>query len=176
MTAVKFKLVIEIDGDDVFNEELGSEAVSGLTGRLPDTAESKEVFGYLAQCASSEVRTDIAYKDNLNEETVERLSQDASIEVRRRLCGQTPFREWASTEILLEYISADIDCAKTIAGSVGDYSNSDANKVAIELCKHSDPDVRNALAGSWGAPKKFVKQLLSDPDASVRASAKRTLD
>jgi hypothetical protein len=176
MTSVKFKLVIEIDGADVFNEELGSEAVSGLTGRLPDTSESKEVFGYLAQCASSEVRTDIAYKDNLNEETVERLSQDASIEVRRRLCGQTPFREWASTEILLEYISADIDCAKTIAGSVGDYSNADANKVAIELCKHADPDVRNALAGSWGAPKKFVKQLLSDPDASVRASAKRTLD
>lgn len=176
MTSVKFKLVIEIDGADVFTEELGSEAVSGLTGRLPDAAENKVVFGYLAQCASSEVRADIAYKDNLNEETVEILSQDASIEVRRRLCGQAPFREWASTEILLEYISADIDCAKTIAGSVGDYSNADANKVAIELCKHSDPDVRNALAGNWGVPKKLMKQLLSDPDASVRSSAKRTLD
>ena len=176
MTSVKFKLVIEVDGAECFNEELGSECVSGLTGRLQDIEENKDLFGYLAQCASSEVRTDIAYKDNLNEETVELLSQDASIEVRRRLCGQTPFREWASTELLLEYIGADIECAKTIAGSVGDYNNADANKVAIELCKHSDPDVRNALAGSWGAPKKFVKQLLSDPDASVRASAKRTLD
>jgi hypothetical protein len=176
MASVKFKLVIEVDGAECFNEELGSECVSGLTGRLQDIDENKDLFGYLARCASSEVRTDIAYKDNLNEETVELLSRDASIEVRRRLCGQTPFREWASTELLLEYIGADIECAKTIAGSVGDYSNADANKVAIELCKHSDPDVRNALAGSWGAPKKFVKQLLSDPDASVRASAKRTLD
>lgn len=176
MTSVKFKLVIEIDGTEVCTEELGSEAVSGLTGRLADVAESKDIFGYLAQCASSEVRSDIAYKDNLNEDTVELLSKDPSIDVRRRLCGQTPFREWASTELLLEYISADIECAKTIAGSVGDYSNADANKIAIELCKHADPDVRNALAGSWGAPKKFVKQLLSDTDASVRASAKRTLD
>jgi hypothetical protein len=31
------------------------------------------------------------------------------------------------------------------------------------------------LAGSWSTPKKFVKQLLSDADASVRASAKRML-
>jgi hypothetical protein len=176
MVSVKFKLVIEADGAEVFNEELGSECVSGLTGRLQDIAENECLFGFLAKCASSEVRTDIAYKDSLNEETVELLSQDASVEVRRRLCGQTPFREWATTDILLEYIGVDIECAKTIAGSVGDYSNADANKVAIALCKHSDPDVRNALAGSWGAPKRFVKQLLSDHDASVRASAKRTLE
>lgn len=176
MTSAKFKLVIEVDGAEVLNEELGSECVSGLTGRLQDIAENKDFFGYLAKSASSEVRSDIAYKDNLNEETVELLSRDNSLDVRRRLCGQTPFREWVGTELLLEYISTDIECAKTIAGSVSDYSNADANKVAIELCKHSDPDVRNALAGSWGAPKKFLKQLLSDPDASVRASAKRTLD
>jgi len=175
MTSVKFKLVIEAEGVEVFSEELGSECVSGLTGRLQDIADNKDLFGYLAKCPSSEVRNDIAYKDNLNEETVELLSKDTSIEVRRTLCGQTPFREWATTELLLEYIGADIECAKTIAGSLGDYSNVDANKVAIALCKHSDPDVRNALAGSWGAPKRFVKQLLSDPDASVRASAKRTL-
>ncbi|MBT6193881.1 MAG: HEAT repeat domain-containing protein [Proteobacteria bacterium] len=175
MSSVKFKLVIEIDAAEVYNEELGAECVSGLTSRLQDMEETKELFGYLAQCASSEVRIDIAYMDNLNEETVELLSRDASIDIRRRLCGATPFREWASTELLIEYIKADIDCAKTIAGGLGDYNDADPNKVAIELCKHSDPDVRNALAGSWGTPKKLLKQLLSDPDASVRASAKRTL-
>lgn len=175
MASVKVKLLIELDDAEAFTGELGSEAVSGLTGRLADVAENKEVFGYLAQYVSSEVRYDIAYKDNLNEETVELLSQDASIEVRRRLCNQRSFLEWASTELLLEYISADIDCAKTIARCVVDYSKADANKLAIELCKHSDPDVRNSLASNWGA-KKFVKQLLSDPDASVRATAKRTLE
>ena len=176
MTSVKFKLVIEVDNAEVFNEELGSECVSGVAGRLQDIADNKDLFGFLAKCASSEVRSDIAYKDNLHEDTVALLAQDASIDVRRRICGQTPFREWASTELLLDYISADIDCAKTIAGGVGEYNNADVNKIAVELCKHSDPDVRNALAGSWGAPKKFVKQLLSDSDSSVRASARRTLD
>jgi hypothetical protein len=176
MTSVKFKLMIEVDGEQTAYEDLGYECVSALAGRLPDVVENKNLFGYLAKAVSTDVRTEIAYKDNLNEETVELLSQDASIDVRRRICGQKPFREWASTEVLLKYIVTDIECAKTIAGSIGDYSNADANEIAIEICKHADPDVRNALAGSWGAPKKFVKKLLSDPDASVRASAQRTLD
>jgi hypothetical protein len=176
MTSVKFRLVIEVDNAEVFAEELGSECVGGVAGRLQDVVDNKDLFGLLAKCASSEVRSDIAYKDNLHEETVALLAQDASIDVRRRLCGQTPFKEWASTELLLEYISSDIDCAKTIAGSVAEYKNADMNKVAVDLCKHSDPDVRNVLAGNWGSPKKFVKQLLSDADPSVRSSAKRTLD
>jgi hypothetical protein len=175
MTSVKFKLVIEVDDAEVLIEELGSECVSGVAGRLQDIEDNKDLFGLLAKCASSEVRSDLAYKDNLNEDTVELLAQDASIDVRRILCGQAPFREWASTELLLEYISSDIDCAKTIAGSVGEYNQADVTKIAAEICKHSDPYVRNALAGNWGAPKKIVKQLLSDADSSVRASAKRTL-
>jgi|LauGreDrversion4_2_1035121.scaffolds.fasta_scaffold12392_7 HEAT repeat protein len=176
MTSVKFKLMIEIDGTEVISEYLGSECVSSLAGRLPDIAENKALFGHLAKSTSSEVRSEIAYKDHLNEETVELLSQDNSVDVRRRICGQKPFREWACTEILLNYISADIECAKTIAGSISDYGNADVNDIAIEICEHPDPDVRNALAGSWGAPKKILKKLLSDPDASVRASAQRSLD
>ncbi|MFN3456307.1 MAG: hypothetical protein ACK4Z8_01860 [Novosphingobium sp.] len=173
---MRYKLIIEIEGSAVFAEELGSEAVSGLIGRLPDTSENKELFGYLAKSASSEIRSDIACRDNLMEETVEYLSKDSSVDVRRRLSGQTPFREWASTELLLEYINADIECAKIIACSVGEYSNADTNKIAAELCKHPDPDVRNTLAGNWGTPKKFLKQLASDSDASVRSSAKQALD
>jgi hypothetical protein len=176
MTSVKFKLVIEIDGADATFEYLSAECVSALAGRLQDVAENSALFGHLAKSPSTEVRSDIAYKDNLNEDTVKLLSQDTSIDVRRRICGQQPFREWACTEILLNYISADIECAKTIAGCISDYSNADVNEIAIELCEHTDPDVRNALASSWGAPKKFLKKLLSDPDASVRASAQRALD
>ncbi|CAN1503980.1 hypothetical protein MCEREM21A_00585 [Sphingomonadaceae bacterium] len=176
MTTVQFKLTIEIDGAAVIQEYLGSECVSALAGRIPDVAENKSIFGHIAKSSSSEVRSEIAYKDHLNEDTVELLSQDASIDVRRRICSQSSFREWASTEILLEYIRADIECAKTIAGNISEYSNADVNEVAIEICEHADPDVRNALAGSWGAPKKFLKKLLSDPDASVRSSAQRSLD
>lgn len=175
MATMKFKFVIELEGAEIFTQELGSEDLSSLAGQLPDVSENKDIFWYLAQCASSEVRSDIVYKDNLNEETIELLSKDASIDVKRRLCGQKTFHEWASLEIVLEYISADINCAKTIAENVGEFINADINKVGIELCKHSDPDVRNALANSYNTSKKFVKQLLSDPDASVRASAKRKL-
>lgn len=175
MSIAKFKLVVEISGSEVFNEELDAECVNAIAQRLQDESENTKLFGYLAKSSSSEVRSDIAYKDNLDEETIQLLSEDTYIEVRRKLCNQTTFREWASTELLLQYIKSDVDCAKEIARNLDEYSNADADVLAVEICKHSDPDVRNALAGSYGGPKKFLKQLLSDSDAGVRASAKRSL-
>ena len=75
MTSVKFKLVIEVDNAEVFNEELGSECVSGVAGRLQDIADNKDLFELLAKCASSEVRSDIAYKDNLNEDNIKSIKE-----------------------------------------------------------------------------------------------------
>jgi hypothetical protein len=171
----KLSLRIYEDGSEVMGQDLSYECVLGLIGRLDDVPENTALFSHLAKHSSSEVRTCVASKEQLDEVTVELLSQDTSIEVRRALIGQTVFREWASTQVLLEYIAADVECARIVAASVRDYSSADFNHLAAELCKHSDPDVRNTLAGGWGTPKKYVRQLLSDPDASIRVSAMRTL-
>lgn len=168
-------LRIVVDGEDLLMQDLSYECVIGLTARLDDTPSNTALFGHLAKHASGEVRSLIASKDNLDQATIEFLSQDASIDVRRALVAQTSFREWASTQALLEYIAADSECAKMIACNMRDYSNADINQLATELCKHPDPDVRNTLASGWGAPKKYLRQLFSDPDPSVRASAMRTL-
>ena len=173
--SVIFCLRIVFDGEDLLQQDLSYECVVGLTARLDDTPGNTAVFGHLAKHASGEVRILIASRENLDQSTIDILSQDASIDVRRALVAQTSFREWASTQVLLEYIAADSECAKTIACNVRDYSNADINQLATELCKHPDPDVRNTLASGWGAPKKYLRQLLSDPDLSVRASAMRTL-
>lgn len=176
MSKLTFKLTVQNDAGEVASYDLGAEALARLAGSLPDNPENTQLFHHLAQSASSDVRTEIAYRDNLNEDTVELLSCDPAIDVRRRLCGQTPFSEWATTEMIIELVNADIDCAKTIAGRISEYSNADVNLIAAVVMQHSDPDVRNSLASSWGAPKKVIKQLLKDDDAGVRASAKRTLD
>lgn len=176
MSKLTFKLTVQNDAGEVTSYDLGAEALARLAGSLPDNAENSELFHHLAQSPSSDVRTEIAYRDNISEATVELLAHDPAIDVRRRVCGQTPFSEWATTETIVELVNADIDCAKTIAGRISEYSNADANVIAAAIMQHSDPDVRNALASSWGAPKKVIKQLLEDDDAGVRASAKKTLD
>lgn len=175
MGSAKFKLIVEVDGNEVSNDELGSQALSGLVNSCPDAVEYRSLFGYLALSPSSQVRADVAYRDNLCEKTVELLANDSSMDVRRRLCVQTTFKEWVSTEMLADFINSDADMAKTIASAISEYSNADVNTIATELAKHTDPDVRLSLADNWGTPKKLLKQLLSDNDASVRASAKRTL-
>lgn len=176
MKNVRFSLLIEVEGGEGQRFEIGSEVLARMSGGIPDAADSREILHLLAMSPSSEVRTDVAYKDCLSEETVALLANDDSIDVRRRLCGQTPFSEWATTEKLIEFINLDIDCARTIAGRINEYSNADTNQVAAALRDHSDPDVRRALAGCWGIAKNIAKQLLKDNDPDVRAAAKRTLD
>jgi hypothetical protein len=174
--SVKFSLLVQIDGGEEKRFEIGSEVLSRMSSGIPDAADSQDILHFLAMSPSSEVRADVAYKDCISEETVELLANDNSIDVRRRLCGQTPFSEWATTEKLIEFINLDLDCARTIAGRINEYSNADTNEVAAVLRDHSDPDVRRALAGCWGIAKSIAKQLLKDADPDVRAAAKRTLD
>lgn len=176
MKNMKFSLLVQIEGGEEKRFEIGSEVLSQMSSSLPDASDSQEILHFLAMSPSSEVRSGIAYKDCLSQETVELLAKDNSIDVRRRLCGQTPFSEWATTEKLIEFINLDLDCARTIAGRINEYSNADTNEVAAVLRDHSDPDVRRALAGSWGIAKNIAKQLLNDADPDVRATAKRTLD
>lgn len=173
---MKYKLVIEADGVEVFNEELGSECVEGLANNFEDISENRELFGLLAKSSSSEVRKAIARKDNLNEASLELLAQDPSIEVWRYLCTQTVFQKWASTEMLLKYIDGDIECASRIAQNIREFINADEKKIEGTVSAHSDPIVRKSFADGYGASKRLLKQLLSDPDAGVRAAAKRSLD
>lgn len=176
MKSVKYSLLIEVDGGEVVQTELGYECVSSLASRLDDSHENQSIFECMALSQSSEVRGEIATKSCISESTAELLADDPSIEVRRRLIGSTPFQEWASTELLLDYIKQDVECARSIAYNLESFLNAQVDKLAEEISAHSDPDVRNALAGNWRTPKKLLKKMLADADPGVRATAKRALD
>ena len=177
MSEVVYKLVVEVDQKEVHSVALGSRAVTGLiNGQWPhEDDEIVSLYEYFAQSPSSGVRSEVARMEHINENTLELLAKDNAVEVRRAISTNAKFRDWATTEMLSDYIRSDIECAKEIAGSLGDFTCADANMIAAVMCNHSDPEVRQALADSYNAPRKFVKQLVTDPDQSVRAAAKRTL-
>ena len=180
MSEVVYKLVVEVDQKEVHSVALGSHAVSGLISglpyhRRPEADENASLYEYFALSPSSGVRRDVAGEDFINEQTLELLAKDDAIDVRRAISTNAKFRDWATTEMLTDYIQSDIECANNIAASLGDFTCADTNVIAAVICNHSDPEVRQTLANSYNAPTKFVKQLASDPDQSVRAAAKDTL-
>ena len=177
MSEVVYKLVVEVEQKEVHSVTLGSEAVSGLISGLSfrQGDENARLYEYLALSPSSGVRRNVAGIEHINENTLELLAKDDAIDVRRAISENAKFGDWATTEILSDYIRSDIECAKKIAASLGDFTCADASVIAAVICDHSDPEVRLAMAESWNAPKKFVKQLVTDPDQGVRAAAKHTL-
>ena len=98
------------------------------------------------------------------------------VDVRRSISYCDEFKTWATTEIVIDYIQSDIECAKSIAGALGDFTEVETSTIADVLCNHSDPAVRMALAASYSVPKKILKQLLTDPEHSVRCAARESLD
>ena len=178
MSNIEYKLVVEADEQAVHSVVLDSDALAELVASLAYRKcedEFVSLLGYLAQSSSSEVRKKVAENNAINEDIVELLAQDKDVDVRRSISYCDKFRTWATTEIVIDYIQSDVECAKSIAGSLSDFTEVDMNEIADVLCNHSDPAVRIALADSYNTPRKILKQLLSDPEHSIRCAARDTL-
>lgn len=179
MSKIACKLVVEVDEQEVHSVVLDSEALAALVGALPYRKcedEFVSLLGYLAQSSSSEVRKTVAENNAVNEDILELLAKDKAVDVRRSISDCDEFRTWATTEIVIDYIQSDIECAKSIALFLGNFTQVDTNTIADLLRNHSDPGVRKALADSFSVPKKILKQLLTDPEHSVRCAARESLD
>lgn len=114
----KFFITVKKDDDEVYTQELAAEALARVLSGIADRPSNQELIYYMANSNSSEVRKDVAYRENMNVATLELLAQDTSIDVRRNLCSQQAFCDWATTETILDYATSDVECAKTIAGKL----------------------------------------------------------
>jgi hypothetical protein len=170
------KATLIIEGKKKLSIELGYDDLSSIVSSLPDSPDFEEVFSVLAAHPSVAVRESIAGKDKINEETVNLLASDSDAAVIRALVRSDAARDTLLTEKLIEMVKRDVDTAESIAGYVESYSNAEVDDLAEVLGQHSDPRVRNALAGNSSAPKKILKSLLKDEDPRVRASAKQSLE
>lgn len=177
MSNLKFKLVVEQDGKDVYSEELGFRVLRDLNlvgWQDPDI--SIELMDFLAHHPDPEISGKVAGNNQISDASLELLAQSQQKHIRSELIDNGRFQDWASTDLLLEYVRADAEIAERIASRLGYFHSADANAIADTLLKHPNPMVRYNMADDWSdIPKKLLKVLQNDPDTSVRAMATRKL-
>lgn len=171
------KATLQIDDIKI---DIGYELLSRFADSLKDCKENSDLFEKLSLHPAVEVRTEIAYKDNINEATVKRLVVDREIEVVRRILSNSASRNRLDFEILKSLIAKDRDCATTIANNIEEWNSEgffdfDAKDLAEVIIQHPDPTVRFALADSYRVPKSILKKLSKDPDPYVASTAKHAL-
>ena len=147
---------------------LGWEGLESLVDRLPDDDESLAgLLHELAQSNIAAVRSSVACKAVITEETVGILASDPNPEVIEMLVRAqcSKLSESALVQIIQRNWSA---INRRIAENVEDYyEQSDITAVVLH--------VHATLASNSRAPRPIVRQLLQDPDPEVQRLAQRTL-
>jgi len=171
-----FKIVVEQGGKQVYSKSLGYEEVSNFVSSARDAKENHALFSLAAQHPSSVVRENIAYKDNLDEETVKVLLMDKSVNVLRNLSRTETFRKCATVEDIQRLIDMDIEMAQNVANYFESYEQVDSSDICRMLMATDDPSISYTLADNYNTPKKILKELVKHNDSHVANEAKRRLE
>jgi hypothetical protein len=173
---VEARISLVVEGIAVHEAPMSYESLTSVVSGLPDIPENAEFFEKLAEHASSQVREQVAYKENINEATVLKLAKDESVNVIRNLARTTGFRRYITDDLVMELLDRDVEIACHIAQNFESLENIDRQKLTHRLLSSADPAVFAALAGNYATPKKIIKELIKHPDPYVASEAKRTLD
>ena len=173
---VTFELVIRKNGAAVLTQPLSYNAAASIISDARDSLDNAKLFRLAAEHPATDVRENVAYKEKLDEGTVEVLAADPCPSVTRNLVRSFSFKRWVPESRLIDMLKADADTAESVAGSVNEYENADINVLAKLLAGMPDPQVRYALASNYSCPKTITKMLVSDSDPAVRSAAKERLE
>lgn len=174
-SSIKFKLVIEQDGEDVLDTFLSYEEISNFISNADDDVANTKLYEFAALHSSSQVRENVASKNSLNETTVQVLQADPSISVLRNLVLSKKFRECASSQLLERYISMDTELARSIASDIESFGGTATVQLAKIISEHTDPAVLACLARNYQTPKNVLKSLADSCDSLVAREARRQL-
>jgi hypothetical protein len=171
-----YKLSISDGKKELYSSNLSFGEVADLISSADDSLINEKLFQSAASHPSETVRENVAYKDNINEETWEILSEDNSINVLRRLVNSDACKRNASQKQLENWIKMDIEIARNIANNLDRYENADIDALAKILSEHSDPSVIAEVASNSSIPKKYLKNLTKNSDLQIANNAKRSLE
>ncbi len=158
---------------------VGCNALASLIEAVEDYPENKALFDLLAEHPSSKVRSEIARKTNIGQDTFDALVLSDDTSVIKALLQH--LRCHISNNYLNDKLfqrlldSNNSDILKVLIDEIEDYDVGSHSERADILVKHNDPDIRLALANSC-ASKELIRRLWNDQDASVREAARHTAD
>ena len=169
---VGLDIVFTVNGKNV---PISSEAFASLVSSLPDSEIYKSIYAEFAKASAFGVRENVAYKDNLDEQTVFLLADDPVESVVENLI-RSDAAKYLNEDMLYKLIDRSSKLAADIADKVNNFEDSNLDKLCEVLANHSDPQVRRNLATNYGVPEKVLKKLKSDEDPEVAYYAEKSLE
>jgi hypothetical protein len=171
----KYSLLVE-DGKEVSKIPLSCYAISSIATDLTDHKDNTKYFSILSHHPSVDVRTNIAQKEKIDNETALRLAKDSSISVIRVISSNSVFKKIATIDMLEKFIKLDEEVARNIAYNISGYSECDIDKIVELLIQTESPETIYNLASNSDLPKKHLKNLSNHPDPKVAIEAKYRLE
>lgn len=157
--------------------ELSYEVLEHLISYLPSGKQSNQttLFNLLAKHNSSNVRSALAARDDLEAETYKLLAEDPDPSVRNSIACNRQASAHLSVELITKLIETSSETAVSVARNVELYEEINIVELSTLLSHAEDPIVRKALAENSSCPKKLLKSLVKDLDPSVSNAASYTL-
>ena len=175
MAKVEYRIVVLEDGKEVLSESLSCELIHTIATFYPDKPSSKLFFKYAAMHPSAQVREQIAYKNQLDEESCRTLAEDNSVSVLKYLLQNNPFKEIATFENIERIIKKDAELATSVAQELELFKSIDIFKLAELVASQNDPTVALALAQNKRTPKKILRDLSMHDDPLISDLARENL-
>ena len=173
---MKAILGLEVDGETL-GVELGFEALSSVVYSIPDTEENAPIFAALARHPYPSIRSNVADKQNIDDETALLLAQDKNHEVCRSIAYNETFRRVATLELIKSMCESESGALHNIFNTVTSFEKVSQDEIeqAIKDADIQDPEILKSAAESWQISTEFIEELTQHPDVSVANAAKETL-
>jgi hypothetical protein len=169
---MKMKLIVN-DTEFV----VGAEFQSNILSAIPDTPLYEELFHLLSKSPNGELRSELAWKDNLKDETIRLLLKDKDTSVLDRILNNNAAQGIVSTKQLLNFIDiGNHDIIKTIIQNLSNYEDIDIDAVVDKVLDLNNSKLELALAEGWNVPKKILKRLVKSDDPDISYAAKKSLE
>ena len=135
------------------------------------------IFAALARHPYPSIRSNVAGKENLDEETVLLLAKDKDPNVSRSIPYNETFKRIATLEMLKDMLELEGDAASNIISYAGSFQKVSADEIeqAVKDADIQDPQILMSAAQCWDFSIEFIEELTQHPDVSVANAAKRTV-
>lgn len=169
------EMKLSVNGVEI---NVGIELAGNIASYLNDNELNQAIFHELAQHTAASVRKEIAYKDNLSEDTAKELLADKDISVLNNILRSDAVKEVFDDDDF-EYILStnNEEVIENLISYLDDYSAlSDTDNCIDEILNLNNDYLTLQIANNYNTPKKVLKKLLKHNDPDIVAAAKSSLE